>query len=413
MNILLSGPSIFVFQCISAISVWLECWDNINSAEFKTRHFVVVGESSWYVGSMATVNSSVFIPDPSEGVVNSNIGLTIVLTVIGSGLCGAVLLPVVLLKKLRSQPYQLLVGNYVSSSLAIVIGSGLYRVVQIQGYRYNDYEEASGKTECGLANFFFFPLASSNFCHFVVGWERYIYLQFQRTTDWVTLLILFALPWAIALLRYSFYLADNSARYQNYPYLGLCVDISDERDARKTLFFILDIVVPLALSAASVGLSLAKAYGKYKYIEARLTYNMEDERAVLLADRASIIKVFKELRLSFVLICIRVVFIAILTFLYVQYAEEGNSQSIEDNLVTAGYFFLLFEVCVIPVVFITLNEDLLQVLLSYVPKFISSAVLPINEDAIQLEEESQGETGGDGESVIDVHVGDENAETST
>jgi len=359
---------------------------------------------------MAAVNSSLFIPDPSDGVVNSNIGFAITWTLVSSALCGVVLLPVILLKRLRSQPYQLLVSNYVSSSLAIVLGSGLYRVVQIQSYRYDDYEEVSGKTECGIANFALFPLASSNFCLFVVGWERYIYLQFDKTTDWATQLILLGLPWAFGLLRYSFYLADSSARYQNFPYLGLCVDITSERDGRRILIFVLDIVVPLALSIAFISLSAAKAYGKYKGIEARLSYDREDERAMLQKDKSSIIKVFKELRLPFVLLCIRAAFIFIITLLYVQYTDEGNSQEREDNLVTAGYFFLLFEVCVIPVVFAFLNDDLRQIFLSYLPNFISSAVLPI-EDSILHHDDSQG---GDGESAIDIQLNEEdNAETST
>ena len=364
---------------------------------------------------MAVVNSTVFIPDPSDGVVNSNIGFAITWTVVSSALCGVVLLPVILLKRLRSQPYQLLVSNYVSSSLAIVLGSGFYRVVQIQGYRYNDYEEASGKTECGLANFALFPLASSNFCLFVVGWERYIYLQYEKTTDLATLLILLGLPWAFGILRYSFYLADSSARYQNFPYMGLCVDVTSERDARRILTFVLDIVVPLALSIASITLSAAKAYGKYRDVKARLSYDREDERSMLQKDERSILKVFRELRLPFVLLCVRAAFIFILTLVYVQYADEGNSQEKEDNLVTAGYFFLLFEVCVIPVVFAILNEDLRQILLSYLPNFISSAVFPINtEDDILHEGGSQGEPSGGGESAIDIQLGEEdNAETST
>ncbi|XP_065904556.1 uncharacterized protein [Dysidea avara] len=363
---------------------------------------------------MAAVNSSVFIPDPSDGVVNSNIGFAITLTVLASGLCGAVLLPVVLLKKLRSQPYQLLVSNYVSSSLAIVLGSGFYRVVQIQGYRYNDYEEASRKTECGLANFALFPLATSNFCLSVVGWERYVYLQTEKTTDLVTLLIFLGLPWAFGILRYSFHLADNSARYQNFPYLGLCVDVTSERDGRRILTFVLDIVLPLALSVASITLSVAKVYGKYKDIEARLSYDREDERDILQKDRKCIIKVFKELRMGFVLLCVRVAFTFIITLLYVQYMDEGNSQEREDNLVTAGYFFLLFEVCVIPVMFVIFNEDLRRILLGYLPNFISSVVLPIDEDDILHEGDSQGVPSGDGENVIDIHLGEEdNAETST
>ena len=61
--------------------------------------------------------------DPPYDLVNSNLAFAILLTIVSSSLTGIVLLPVVLLKNLQSQPYQLLLSNYLSSSLAIVLGS--------------------------------------------------------------------------------------------------------------------------------------------------------------------------------------------------------------------------------------------------------------------------------------------------
>jgi len=316
---------------------------------------------------MVSFNSSDFLYDPSDGIVNGNLGTAITLTIVSSGLCGAVLLLVVLLRSLRLQPYQLLIGNYVSSSLSLVLGNGLYRMVQIQRYKLISYEEASKRTECGVSNFFNFPLVSSNYCLFVVGWERFIYLQFAKKIDWVTLLVFISLPWALGILGHSVYLADNSERYEKIPYLGLCIDITGEKDRRRMIRFGLDIVLPVLLAIVSLSLAGCRAYSQYREVQEQMRYSGEDNNNELLKEKESVMKVSKELSVPVALLCLRVCSIIVVTSLYWEYGSEGNSQDKDDALVTAAFSLLLLEVCIIPVVFAVLNIELRQAMLSYIP----------------------------------------------
>ena len=317
--------------------------------------------------AMASLNTSNFLYDPSDGIVDGNLGIVITFTLVSSALCGAVLLPVVLLRSLRLQPYQLLIGNYVSSSLALVLGNGLYRMVQIQRYKMISYEEASERTECGISGFYNFPLVSSNYCLFVVGWERFIYLQFKKSIDWVTLLVFIGLPWALGILGHSVYLADNSERYENIPYLGICVDTTGERDRRRIIHFALDIALPVVLAIVSLSLASCKAYGRYKEVRVRMRYNGEDDRDELLKEKESVLKVFRELSIPVALLCLRVCSMIVVTSLFREYGSEGNSQDKDDAVITAAFSLLLLEVCIIPVMFAILNVDLRQAVLSYIP----------------------------------------------
>jgi len=331
---------------------------------------------------MAAANSTIFLHVPSDGVVNSNIGFAITFTVLASVLCGAVLLPVVLLKSLRSQPYQLLIGNYVSCSLSIVIGNGLYRVVQIQQYRANGFEEAASETECGLFYFFTFPLVSSNFCLAAVGWEKFTSLYFRKTTDWATLIVFIGLPWALGFFEYSAYLADDSDRYENFPYLGSCTDISKERDTRRILHFALDIALPVIVTSVALGLAGSVAYSRYREIKVQLNRNSENNRNDLLSEKELVKKAFRELSIPVSLLCLRICFMIIITSLYREYDSDGNTQDKNDDLLTASFFFLLFEPCVIPVVFFILNSDLRREVQSYLPSYIPAVVFPSAEDDI-------------------------------
>ena len=365
---------------------------------------------------MASSNSSSLLYDPSDSIVNGNLGTAITFSVVSSALCGAVLLPVVLLRSLRLQPYQLLIGNYVSSSLALVLGSGLYRMVQIQRYKIIGYKEASERVECGVSSFFNFPLVSSNYCLFVVGWERFMYLQFKKEIDLVTLLVFIGLPWALGILGHSLYLADNSERYENIPYLGICVDTTGERDRRRIIHFGLDIALPVLLAIVSLSLAGCKAYSRYREVKVQMRYDNENNGDELLKEKESVIKVSRELSIPVTLLCLRICSMIVVTSLYREYGSEGNSQDKDDAIVTAAFSLLLLEVCIIPAVFAVLNVDLRQAVLSYVPSCSRHNASPNRDNTgseIEANTVPENLLGGNVESAADVFVVEESiTETS-
>ena len=297
--------------------------------------------------------------DPSDDLVNTNLAFAILLTILSSSLTGIVLLPVVLLKNLREQPYQLLLGNYLSSSLAIVLGSGIYRVVQIIRYIDANYDDAAEATNCIVNSFFEFPYVTSTFSLCFVGLERFIFLflDFKKTIDIYTTAVFILIPWALGITRYSVHLGDNSSRYSNIPYLGLCVDITSERDGRRIVHFIFDIVIPILLNIIVLSVNYAKTYSTYKLVQAKLSYGREEEFSQLQEKKNNVMKVIKDLYIVVVLFGIRVIAIITLTSLYRQSADEDNSQHEQESAVTAAMILLLFEPCVIPVVFIVLNAE--------------------------------------------------------
>jgi len=351
---------------------------------------------------MATNNSSIFFHVPSNGVVNSNLVFAVTFTLLASVLSGAVLLPVVLLKRLRSQPYQLLIGNYVSCSLSIVIGNGLYRTVKILQYKIRGFEEAARRTECGLLYFTTFPLVSSNFCLAAVGWEKFISLYFRKTTDWATLIVFIGLPWALGLFEYSVYLADKSERYQSYPYLGSCDDISKERDTRRIIHFSLDIALPVIVTSITLWLAGAVAYSRYREIK----IHPRENNRVTSNEKKTMKKAFRELLIPIVFLCIRVSAMTIITSLYQEYGSDNATQDKKDDIITATFFFLLIEPCIIPVVFFVLNSDLRQEVQRYLPTYISAVVFPNAEDSDDAPESLMIEEGGpqddNGESAVNI-----------
>ena len=297
---------------------------------------------------------------PSDDLINSNLAFAILLTIVSSSLNGIVLLPVVLLKNLRSQPYQLLLSNYLSSSLAIVLGSGLYRVVQIVRYLVTDFDYAAENTNCVVNSFFEFPYVASTYSLSFVGLERFIfvYLDFERTIDIFTTAVFILIPWAIGITRYSVYLGDNSSRYASIPYLGLCVDITSERDGRRIVHFIFDIVTPVLLAIVVLSLNYGKTYSTYKLIQAKLSYDREGEYLQLLEKKDNVMKVIKDIYVVAVFFGIRIIAIIAITALYRQYADKDSSHQESESAVTAAMILLLFEPCVIPVVFVIFNADL-------------------------------------------------------
>lgn len=297
--------------------------------------------------------------EPPDDIVNSNLAFSLLLTTLASALTGIVLLPVVLLKSLRSQPYQLLLSNYLSSSLAIVLGSGLYRTVQIVRYLIVDYDKAAKKANCIVGSFFEFPYAVSSYSLFFVALERYIFLSFNftRRIDIYTTIAFISIPWAIGITRNSVVLADNSSRYRNIPYLGLCVDITSERDGRRIIHLIFDIVIPILLTIIILSLNYGKAFSIYKVIQAKLSYEREEEYSQLIEKKKHLMKVMKDLGIVVVFYVIRILAIIIITTLFRESANEDNSNQQRDSAATAAMILLLFEPSVISVIFALLNDE--------------------------------------------------------
>ena len=72
---------------------------------------------------------------PSQSIVDVNLAVTIVFTTVTPIFNGILILVVLFSKQLRSQPYQLLLANYLLSTIALMFGFGIYRIFQIQNYR--------------------------------------------------------------------------------------------------------------------------------------------------------------------------------------------------------------------------------------------------------------------------------------
>ena len=315
---------------------------------------------------------------PPDGITDSNLGFAITFTVVAAVLVGIVILPVLLLKNLRSQPYQFLVSNYLVSSLAIVLGSGIYRTIQIARYKAEGYEAAVRDTNCIITSFSEFSFVVSNYCLFLIGLERFIYLRSKprMPVDWWSLFIFVLTPWALGITRYSVVLGDSSSRYINIPYLGLCIDITSEKDGRRLVHLIFDIIIPILLAIITFSLAIARTYSDYNEITARVNYDLEAERLQLEKEKRQVLKVVKELYLPITFLILKVILIVIITLLYRAVGNEENSQQQKDSTVTGAMVLLLFEPCLISVVFFLLNFDLRRQVLPYIPGFKSSLVSP-------------------------------------
>lgn len=310
-------------------------------------------------------NTNVYIPP--DDAINSNLAFAIILTILSSLFTGIVLLPVVLLKSLRSQPYQLLLSNCLSSSLAIVLGSGLYRAVQIIRYLATDYAHAAKRTQCIVGHFFEFPYIVSSYSLCFVGIERLIFLNldFKRTIDIYTTAVFILIPWAIGICRYSTALGDSSSRYINIPYVGLCVDITSERDGRRIVHFIFDIVIPILLTIVILSLNYGKAYSVHKFIQAKLSYHREEEYLQLVEKNKNIMKVIKDLCIVVIFFGIRVLAIITITSLLREFGNENNSWRQRGNSVSAAMILLLCEPCILPIIFTLLNVDVRRETIRY------------------------------------------------
>ena len=331
---------------------------------------------------------------PPDSTPDSNLGFGITFTILSASLVGVVVLPVVLLKSLRSQPYQFLVSNYLTSSLAIVLGSGIYRIIQIIRYRAVGYEAAARDANCIITSFSEFPFVVSNYSLFLIGLERFIYLRSKprMPVDWCSLFIFVITPWALGITRYSVILGDSSSRYISIPYLGLCTDITPERDGRRIVHFIFDIVVPVLLAVITLSLAIARTYSDYNEIVAKLAYDLADERLQLEKEKRQVLKVIKELYLPITFLILKLISIVIITLLFREVGNEENTQQQKDSTATAGMNLLLFEPCLISVVFFVLNFDLRRQALTYIPGFRSSLVSPdpVEDSGDQVESDDAG-----------------------
>lgn len=358
--------------------------------------------------------------NPSDSIVDSNLGFAITFSILASLCVGVVVLPVLLLKNLRSQPYQFLVSNYLTSSLAIILGSGIYRALQIIRYKVDGYEASARATNCVVTSFSQFSFVASNYCLFLIGLERFIYLRSKprMPIDWCSLFVFIITPWALGITRYSVYLGDSSSRYRSIPYVGVCVDITSERDGRRIVHFIFDIVVPVLLAIIALSLAFGRIYSDYNEVVARLAYDMESERSQLEDEKEQVIKVLKELYLPVAYLVLKLPSIIIITLLFRETGKEDNSQQQKDSTFTAGMVLLLFEPCLLSIVCLILNFDLHREVLTYIPIIRSPLVSPravenTGDDEKSDTESNSSDTAGNAiEQPPDVTATQENVATT-
>ena len=339
---------------------------------------------------------------PPDGITNTNLGFAITFTIVAASLVGILVLPVLLVKSLRSQPYQFLVSNYLTSSLAIMFGSGIYRTIQIARYKAEGYEAAVRDANCIFTSFSQFPFVVSNYCLFLIGLERFIYLRSKprMPIDWCSLFIFVITPWALGITRYSVVLGDSSSRYINIPYLGLCIDITSEKDGRRTVHLIFDIIIPVLLAIVTFGLAIARTYSDYYEIIAKLTYDLQAERLQFEEEKRQVLKVIKELYLPITLLILKIISIVIITLLYREVGNEENSQQQRNSTATAAMVLLLFEPSLISVVFFLLNFDLRRQIPGFRSSLVSPNTIEDTRDRVESEDDAESESSDEANNAV-------------
>ena len=265
--------------------------------------------------------------------------------------------------------------------------------MQIVRYLIIDCDDAAERAQCVIGSFFEFPYIVSSYSLCFVGLERFIFLMlnFKRTIDNFTAVLFILVPWAVGITRYSVHLGDSSSRYHNIPYLGLCVDITSERDGRRIVHFIFDIVIPVLLNIIVLSVDYGKAYSYYKLIQAKLSYNRGEERLDLIEKKKNVMTVVRDLNIVFVFFALRVIATIVITSLFREYSKQENSQQQKDAAATAAMIVLLCEPCVIPVIFALVNTEVRRETLRY---FQSVQVFPFTiKQATQSTEQSTSEAG--------------------
>lgn len=330
---------------------------------------------------------------PPDSLVNYNLGVAITFAVLAPLLNGIVILPVLWLKDLRTEPYQYLTSNYLSSTLAVILEFGLYRGVQIVRYKIVGFEAAAERTECGVAKFFEFPITASNFCLFILGFERFLFLQYNRTINRFILILLIAFPWALAVYRQSFELTSSKSQYQNIPYAGLCLDVTSEQRGKEIATRLLDLIIPYILALLTITLAYVKAYSEWRILNERLNlklYSNPDEKKELKFKKRSIIKIVKTINLATAFFILRILTTTLYRLLIRQVEEEESTQRLKDNAGASGIFFLLLETVINPVVFVAFNNDLRKALGDKIPFLRSSLIYPSNDGLSEVEDEADG-----------------------
>ena len=311
---------------------------------------------------------------PSQSIVEANLAVAVVFTTVSPILNGLLILVVLYSKHLRSQPYQCFLSNYLLSTIALMFGFGVYRIFQIQNYRYDGFIKSAEETNCGIAKFLEFPLLTSNFCLFLLGCERYVYLKYNRVINWSVLCLFLAFPWALGVYRYIFELFSSKEQYLNIPYAGLCIDIDSEKESRRNLYIILNVALPLSLALLSIILAYYKAFSAYKNVTVclrRRSFSDTNEEAFLLQQKQFIRKVvFKSVNLAAILLGIRAVITTITSLLFSQFSGDTLSQDVKDRVGTVGVAIVYLETVIIPIVYLIYNRMVLKALMNAIVKII-------------------------------------------
>jgi len=303
---------------------------------------------------------------PSDAFVDFNLAVTVVFTIVSPSINGLIVLLVLASRQLRNQPYQLLFTNYLASTVAIIFGIGIYRIVQIQNYKKDGFVVSADKTNCGLSKFLEFPIMTSRFCLFLIGYERFVLLKYNKIINRLVQATFISLPWAFGIYRYSFELTSSESRYLNIPYSGLCIDISSERQARRTLYTIFNLALPLFLAALTNLLAYRKLYIEYRNITKNQSFSGNpDDEAVLQNKKKVLRAVAKTINMAIIFVVLSTIVTTVTSIIFNQVGQDGRSLDFRNTLGTVGFILILLETVINPVVFILMNQQLQQILINF------------------------------------------------
>jgi len=336
--------------------------------------FIVESES---LGVAATklftiMEENYTIEVPPDALVNFNLAVAIIFTFVAPVLNAVVVLPAFLLKSLRSKPFHHLVSSYLLSSLAIVGGFGFVRVVQICRYKEHGYEVSADMMNCGAAKLFEFPLATSNFCIFFLGFERYLFLKYKKEIGRYVLSLLILVPWGLGFYRHVTELATTKDNYKSIPYVGLCIDVSSEKKGKETITDLVDYAIPFLLAIFIVCACYGKGYRQVYKMEKRLqTENLPAaERAELCNEQTILIRTLKTINIVAGFLLMRILTAIVVRILFTGVENDNTPQNVKDRAATAGVFFLLFNVVIDTMIVAVLNTDLHKAIAAKFRRFI-------------------------------------------
>ena len=297
---------------------------------------------------------------PSDGLVNFNLAIAIIFTLAAPVLNAMVVLPAIFVKSLRSKPFQHLVSNYLLSSLAIVGGFGFIRAVQILRYKDHGFEASAKMMNCSAAKFFEFPLATSNFCIFFLGFERYLYLKYKKVIGRYILTLLIVGPWALGIYSRVMELTTPKDHYESIPYVALCVDISKERKGKEAVTDLVDYAVPILLGIFIVCASYGKGYRQAYRLEKKLQEENIPvaERANLRNEQTRITYTLKTINIVANFLLMRILAAIVVRILFDRFENDSTPHGVKNKAATAGVFFLLLNVVIDTIIVAVLNSDL-------------------------------------------------------